>query len=174
MQRMLTQNTMQSATVSPEPVEAGIPASIDFPKAYEPDFSKERCRVGTSEPRHILIVDDDPAVRELVAETVARAGFRADTAEDGEEGWEALCLTAYDLIITDNEMPRLTGLDLIKRLRKVSIEPPCILISGSLSVPETTLGKMVHPGAVLAKPFSAVALIEKVYDLLLHGDFQES
>jgi DNA-binding response OmpR family regulator len=121
-------------------------------------------------PKQILVVDDDPQVRGLVAGTVRRAGFRADTAEDGEEGWTALCRTSYDLLITDHEMPRLTGLKLIERLRAVSMEPPCILISGNMPGTDCVLLKILHPGAILEKPFLPNALIELIYDFLLEND----
>jgi len=125
-------------------------------------------------PKRILVVDDEPALRELMADAVSRVGFRAHTARDGEEGWEALCKTTFDLLITDHEMPRLTGLALIERLRAVSMKPPCILTSGSLPLPESLLKKIVHPGAVLPKPFSVNKLIEKVYGLLMYGNSQTS
>jgi two-component system, OmpR family, alkaline phosphatase synthesis response regulator PhoP len=124
--------------------------------------------------KKILVVDDDRDIREMVARTVSRAGFSADTAQDGEEGWQAICMTPYDLIITDHEMPRLTGLSLIRRLRQLSHEPPCILISGNLPEPESALKGILHSDAYLEKPFSAVALIEKVYGILLYGDSQAS
>lgn len=120
--------------------------------------------------RHILVVDDDEMFRRMVASSVARVGYRVDMARDGEEGWKALCMKAYDLIITDNNMPKLNGLGLIRRLRSVSDEPPCILMSGDLPLPEPALQKIIQRGAVLEKPFSRRALIEKVYGLLLHGD----
>jgi len=125
-----------------------------------------------SPEKKILVVDDDRGIREMVAETVTWAGFKADTAQDGEEGWVAICLTTYDLIITDHEMPKLTGLALIKRLRHVSPEPPCILISGNLPTHDPDLDGIIDRSAFLEKPFSASALIEKVYGLLLYGDFQ--
>lgn len=121
--------------------------------------------------KKILVVDDDPDIRKMVAITVSNVGFWADTAEDGEDGWKAICMTAYDLIITDHEMPRLTGLSLIKRLREVSPEPPCILISGRMPEPESSLNGIIHSSALLKKPFSPSALIEKVYVILLYGDF---
>jgi DNA-binding response OmpR family regulator len=124
-------------------------------------------------PKSVLVVDDDAGIRNMVAETISRAGFRTDTASDGEEGWAAICLTTYDLIITDHEMPRLTGLSLIRRLRQVSPEPPCILISGNLPEPESTLKGLLHCSAFLGKPFSRAELIEKVYGILLFGDFQD-
>jgi DNA-binding response OmpR family regulator len=128
---------------------------------------------GSSSVRQILVIDDDPHVRELVAKTVTRAGFRADTESDGESGWHALCRVAYDLVITDNEMPRLTGLKLIERIRGFSNEPPCILISGKQLGDESTRMPLVGIDGFLAKPFSPAALIEKVYDLLLHGQSME-
>jgi DNA-binding response OmpR family regulator len=72
----------------------------------------------------------------------------------------------YELVITDHQMPRLTGLSLITRLREVSINAPCILISASLPEPEPTLIKLIDPGAVLTKPFKPTDLIETVYSLL--------
>jgi DNA-binding response OmpR family regulator len=143
-------------------------------EAEEPILQDNPRQIGAPATRQVLVIDDDPEVRELVARTIARAGFRADTANDGEKGWEALRNAAYDLVITDNEMPRLTGLKLIERIRSVSIEPPCILISGNPSGVDSILMQRVGPCVFLAKPFSPAALIEKVYRLLLHGDIIES
>ncbi len=125
-------------------------------------------------PKHILVVDDDQTIRELVAVSVARTGYRVDTAGDGEEGWRALCRNRYDLVITDHHMPRLSGLNMIKRLRSVSDEPPCILISGDLPTPESAVREIIRRGAVMAKPFSTEELIEQVYSLLLHGGCMEA
>jgi DNA-binding response OmpR family regulator len=141
----------------------GVPAARPSPKP-------EAAARGSA--KRILVVEDDTTIRELVAKTVLQAGFRADTAQDGEEGWIAACMTAYDLIITDHEMPRLTGLSLIKRLRQVSPEPPCILISASLPVHGLAIEGVIPESAFLAKPFSRAALIEKIYGHLLYGDFQ--
>lgn len=121
-------------------------------------------------PKQILVIDDDPLVRNLVAGTVRRVGFRADTAEDGEEGWSALCRIPYDLLITDHEMPRLTGLKLIERLRAFPKETPCILISGNMPGTDDDLRQILHPGATLEKPFLAHQLIELIYDFLLQND----
>jgi two-component system OmpR family response regulator len=126
-----------------------------------------------STSRQVLVIDDDADVCEMVARTVAKAGFGVDTAHDGEEGWKALCVTKYDLVITDHHMPGLTGLKLIERLRSVSVEPPCILISGAIPGSEPALRRIVHPDAILEKPFSPCALIERIYDIMLHGDFQQ-
>jgi DNA-binding NtrC family response regulator len=147
--------------------------SADAEEDGEPIIQDRQGRFGASATRQILVIDDDPAVRELVARTIERAGFRADTAKDGENGWDALRNAAYDLVITDNEMPGLTGLKLIERIRSVSIEPPCILISGNPTEVDSILIERVGPCAFLAKPFLPAVLIETVYGLLLHGDIIE-
>ena len=141
----------------------GVPAARPLPSPED---------AARASARKILVVEDDTISRELVAKTISQAGFCADTARDGEEGWIAACMTAYDLIITDHEMPRLNGLSLIKRLRQVSPEPPCILISAILPVHGPALEGVIPESAFLAKPFSRAALIEKVYGHLLYGDFQ--
>ena len=123
-----------------------------------------------SAPKYILVVDDDDGVRELVARSITKVGYRVDTARDGEEAWSALCVAAYDLLITDNSMPKLSGLNLIRRLRAVSPEPPCILITGGPSIPELPSRGVIHHSAILAKPFSCEELIEMIYGVLLHGD----
>ena len=127
--------------------------------------------MGTSATKQILVIDHDPEMRELVSTTVIRAGFQADTEEDGENGWNALCRIAYDLVIIGNEMPGLSGMKLIERIRAHSNEPPCILISAGLL--ESTRMPAIAPDGFLVKPFSPDALIERVYDLLLHGQSRE-
>jgi DNA-binding response OmpR family regulator len=122
-----------------------------------------------SPSRHILIVDDDPLWRDLVAVAMAEAGYHADTAHDGVEGWNALCQRNYDLVITDNEMPGLDGISLIKRLRANKDAPPCILITANLPCPESSLAEILRPVPVLEKPFSCPDLIEEVFSLLLRG-----
>jgi two-component system, chemotaxis family, chemotaxis protein CheY len=175
--RMTPANTSLLAADTLRPGEAA-PSRFDASPVAE-EASERHFTYGTkhgcgSAPKQILVIDDDPDVLRLVAITMTRAGFQADTARNGEEGWTALGLTTYDLVITDHEMPMLTGLKLIERLRAVSTEPPCILISANLPGTESALRSIVHRGEVLAKPFSPSQLIEKVYGLLLHGEYQES
>jgi DNA-binding response OmpR family regulator len=124
---------------------------------------------GRTGPGRILVVDDSVEIREYIAKLASREGFVVDTAGDGEEGWRSVCSMGYELMITDHQMPKLTGLSLIRRLREVSINAPCILISASLPAPEPTITKLIDPGAVLSKPFKSSDLIETVYSLLRSG-----
>jgi CheY-like chemotaxis protein len=172
---MQIQNPSQCADCSPPTAEAdviGTAVTTDPGITAKEDPYGLKRRAGIPPPKQILIVEDNAEVRVLVARTIVQAGFKADTARDGEEGWTALCSANYDLVITDHEMPNLSGLGLIERMREISDEPPCILISASLPLPIATLAKIVHRGTVLPKPFSSAELIERVYGLLLLGDLQ--
>jgi DNA-binding response OmpR family regulator len=119
-------------------------------------------------PAHILVVDDDPAVRGTVALVLKSAGYRVGCAADGEAGWDAVCSARPDLLITDHEMPKLTGLELLRRVRSGPRHLPAIMISGCPPQGEADLESLLQPGAVLPKPFSIGALLAIVQELL-HG-----
>jgi CheY-like chemotaxis protein len=63
------------------------------------------------DPR-LLIVDDEPQIRRIMRTTLTSAGYEVDDAENGARAWKALHLEQYDLLVTDNEMPEMTGLQL--------------------------------------------------------------
>ena len=78
-------------------------------------------------PAHrILVVDDDVSVRQLTTELLIRAGFVVDAATDGATGWEALQAKQYDLVITDNFMPKLTGIEMVKKIHAGNMNLPVI------------------------------------------------
>ncbi|MGE0666738.1 MAG: response regulator [Sphingomonadales bacterium] len=68
--------------------------------------------------RHILVVDDSLTVRETERKLLERAGYLVDVAVDGVAGWNALRLGNYDLLLTDVDMPRMTGIDLTRAVRE--------------------------------------------------------
>jgi two-component system sensor histidine kinase and response regulator WspE len=67
--------------------------------------------------KKVLVVEDSLTVRELERKILAGSGYVVDVAVDGMEGWNALKTVAYDLVITDMDMPRMNGIELIKRIR---------------------------------------------------------
>jgi DNA-binding response OmpR family regulator len=134
------------------------------PMAREPELFD---RIDPAEPApHILVVDDDPSVRYVVTALLQRAGFRVTEAEDGEAAWEALQATSFDLLVTDHNMPRLTGLDLLRRIRAKAMVLPTLLISAAIPWDEADLPRLLEPGAVLSKPFSLAGLLACVHPLL--------
>lgn len=70
-----------------------------------------------SHAKRVLIVEDSLTVRELERRVLEAAGYRVELAVDGMEGWNALRLGTYDLVLTDVDMPRLNGIDLVRRIR---------------------------------------------------------
>lgn len=100
---------------------------------------------------------------------LCNCGFRVDTAANGEEGWEALQQNAYDLLITDHEMPVLKGLDLIARIRREALPIPTILMSGVITNGFASSEGNNLPDAFLQKPFSIIALVTEVENQLLIG-----
>ena len=119
--------------------------------------------------RRILVVEDDGRARQFNVIVLARFGYQVDAAEDGEAGWEALCANPYDLLITDNQMPKLCGVDLVRRLRTARMGLPAILASGAFTADD--LGEEPELGIVacLEKPFSAGELLGAVDELFSDG-----
>jgi DNA-binding response OmpR family regulator len=111
---------------------------------------------------NILVVDDDAGMRGVVAAILLHTGYRVSCAEDGEAGWSALCGDRFDMMITDHEMPRLRGLDLLRRVRRAPLNVPVILTSATIPWHEPDLLPLLPPGQVLEKPFSPAKLLSTV------------
>jgi len=114
----------------------------------------------------VLVVDDDLHVRELIETYLLRAAFRVDTVADGAAAWDALNVDSYRLLITDHQMPKLTGLQLIKKLRSENMTLPVILVSGTIPHEEIKRHPELAIVATLPKPFSATELLDTVQKVL--------
>lgn len=82
-----------------------------------------------SRQRHALVVDDSPVVRELVAELLVTAGFKVNQAENGEDALARMDGCAFDVIVSDVEMPRCDGLELVRRVRARGIHTPIVMVT---------------------------------------------
>jgi len=123
--------------------------------------------VRLSAPRsRILMVDDDLYARELNAGVLIRSGYHVDTVADGVDAWRALHDDRYDLLITDEQMPWVTGLELIQKLRDEAMLLPVILASGQPASDDFAR----HPGlliqAVVTKPCPLAVLLQTVKSVL--------
>jgi two-component system chemotaxis response regulator CheY len=123
-------------------------------------------RVATHRSRRILVVDDDKGIRQLSAEVLVRHGYLVDAAEDNTAGWKTLQTHAYDLLITDLDMPELSGLKLVKKLRAASMALPILLASGTLTQLELSRNPWLQISGVLLKPFSPDQLLKAVQSVL--------
>jgi CheY-like chemotaxis protein len=108
---------------------------------------------GPARAQRILVADDYEDARKLISKTLVCAGYDVDTATDGEAAWEALQHEHYDLLVTDNEMPRLAGMELIERIRKAGMSLPVIMASGAPFKEGMHDDAPLQIAAVFTKPF---------------------
>jgi DNA-binding NtrC family response regulator len=123
-------------------------------------------RGATVPPRHILVVDDDVDIRQLIVKMLSLHGYRVNAAEDGHAGWEALRRASYDLLITDHNMPKVTGVELVKMVRSARMTLAVVLASGSLPVELLNRDSTLQLAATLLKPFTCDELLETVEQAL--------
>ena len=120
------------------------------------------------EARHILVVEDDPVMRDLLADWLAAAGYRVTAAADGEAGLAEARARRPVLVVTDIHMPGGGGEALISEIRRMDVAVPIIAISGHFRS-----GRGLSPeGAIalgatraLAKPFKRKDMVGAVAEL---------
>ncbi len=119
--------------------------------------------------RRILVVDDSITVREVERQLLLRRGYDVDVAVDGREGYNALRAGRYDLMITDVDMPRMNGIELIRAVRREPklAELPIIIVSYKDREEDRLMGMEAGASAYLTKSsFQDDSLIVMVEDLI--------
>ena len=101
----------------------------------------------------VLVVDDEPAIQETVAELLTDEGYAVRCAGDGVEALRAVERDDFDLVITDVMMPRLDGLALVRELRFRGYALPVVLMSAT--PPQANLAGLIF----VAKPFETNRLL---------------
>jgi two-component system, OmpR family, response regulator len=114
--------------------------------------------------KHVLVVDDDPNILELLARALASATIRVSTARRVSLARDVLNRQAVDLIVTDVRIPGETGLALAETARQLGIAT--VLMSGD---PEWAAEHDMVPAQYLAKPFELSELLRVVEARLRHG-----
>ena len=111
---------------------------------------------------HILVVDDEPAQREVISGFLRKQGFEVVTADSGERALELFRQDAFDLILTDQKMAGMTGLDLMQAVHTINSDTPVILITafGTIAAAVAALKK----GAIdyLTKPLNLEELLHRI------------
>jgi two-component system, sensor histidine kinase len=128
--------------------------------------SKAR-RPGQTRPtRRILVADDEPVIRSMIRSMLAGAGHHVDVVEDGAAAWAALQAQSYDLLVTDHNMPRMTGLELVRQLRSARMALPVMLVAGAVPEDELQQDPSLQIAATLSKPFEVGELLGTVETVL--------
>lgn len=117
-------------------------------------------------PHRILVVDHDPYVCHLSAEVLIRHGYAVNAAEDGATAWDELQVSSYNLLITDQKIPKVSGVELLKKIPAIRMALPVILATKTLPTRKFTLLPWLQPATILRKPYTFEKLLGMVKNVL--------
>ena len=109
--------------------------------------------------KKVLIIDDDPSIRETLSYFLLSQGFHAESVKDGDTALKTLQQSPFDLLIVDVDMPRMNGIELLKCLKEKNINTPPIIITGLIS-------DMIHKEANKLKVLEVMEKPLSLYDIL--------
>ena len=116
--------------------------------------------------RRILIVDDDRALRHVLAELLKGAGHTVDQTADGRDALNKIDADLYDIVLLDVGLPGVNGLDVLAHARAAA-SPPIVIVMTADDTPETLLGAVRRQAyRYLRKPFAPSAIVEVVDDAI--------
>src|SRR5574338_512413 len=118
----------------------------------------------------ILIVEDEPAMRLGLNDNLEFEGYEVEQAADGEEGLQKILDGNYDLIIMDLMMPKMSGFDVCKTIRKKGIITPVILLTAKDQEIDKVLGLELGADDYVTKPFSLRELLARIKAVLRRGE----
>ncbi|MFB4310194.1 response regulator transcription factor [Actinomadura sp. GTD37] len=118
------------------------------------------------EPARILVVDDEPAVRESLSSSLEFEGYRVAAAADGAMALQRLERESPDLVVLDVLMPRMDGLTTCRRLRALGATMPVLMLTARDMVGDRVTGLDAGADDYLAKPFELDELLARVRALL--------
>lgn len=119
---------------------------------------------------NILIIEDEKPMAEAVKFTLLREGFEVDIADDGESGW-LLCRSGdYELVILDLMLPRLDGLEILKRLRMEG-QMPVLILTAKDSDADKVVGLELGADDYMTKPFNMRELVARVKTILRRSSY---
>ena len=107
----------------------------------------------------ILVVDDDPAVLELLGKSLQLSDYEVDLCGDGPSGLERLSTLDYDLLIVDLKMPGMDGLSVIRETRRRNLELPVIIVTGFSTEANAIEAINLGVSGYLTKPFRIPRLL---------------
>jgi len=117
-------------------------------------------------PQRILVVEDDAAVRRVNTKVLIYYGYDVNAAEDGAAAWDALQLNKYDLVVTDNDMPKVTGVELMQKMQAARMALPVIMATGAVPDEQFTRYNLLQPAVTLIKPYTFDELLKAVREVL--------
>jgi DNA-binding response OmpR family regulator len=125
--------------------------------------------------KSVLVVDDDPDIRELITWKLAQAGYSTQVAADGEAALAAVAgdgAAVPDLILVDWMMPKLSGIDVCRALRQNpgTARIPVILLTANAQEADVELGFAAGVDDYIAKPFSPREMLSRIEAVLTRSE----
>jgi CheY-like chemotaxis protein len=112
----------------------------------------------------VLVVDDESAIADTLAEILSRSGYTAITAYDGEEALETALLMPPEMLITDVQLPGMSGIELAITVKRVFPDCKILLFSGQASSSDllASANRAGHQFALLSKPVHPTDLLKRI------------
>ena len=119
----------------------------------------------SARPNRVLVVDDEPMVREVLARYLEKEGFEVQTAEDGESALAAFEASPPDLVLLDLMLPRIDGLEVFRRMRERR-PAPVIMLTAKGDETDRVVGLELGADDYVTKPFSPREVVARVRAVL--------
>ncbi len=118
--------------------------------------------------KHILVIEDDPDIRELLSYNLSREGFDVTTCSDGQDGLDKALSKKTDIIVLDLMLPQLNGIEVCKKIREVPEKRsvPIIMLTAKGEETDIVFGLGVGADDYMIKPFGVKELIARIYTRL--------
>ena len=119
--------------------------------------------------KRILLIEDEPGLVLTLTDRLAGEGYAVETAADGESGLERAAHEAFDLVLLDLMLPRMSGIDVCRELRKRGIDTPVIMLTARGQVVDKVVGLKLGADDYVTKPFEMAELLARVEATLRRG-----
>jgi two-component system chemotaxis response regulator CheY len=129
----------------------------------------ERNEFVDNNKKRVLVAEDNAGLAHVMSFNLRALGLEVAIAANGQIAWEMAQAQAFDLVVTDHEMPRLTGIELCTRLRQLpqyATTPIIMVTARELEIDLKNLRDQLAIGAVFAKPYSPARVKQKAQELL--------
>ena len=119
--------------------------------------------------KRILLVEDEPGLVLTLTDRLTREGYAVESASDGESGLERASREPFDLLLLDLMLPRMSGFDVCRELRRRAIETPVIMLTARGAVVDKVVGLKLGADDYVTKPFGFLELMARVEAILRRG-----
>jgi two-component system alkaline phosphatase synthesis response regulator PhoP len=119
---------------------------------------------------HILLVEDEEALRMTLSDRLLSEGYKVDCAGDGEEGLRCAMQAIHDLILLDIMLPRKNGFDVCRDVRQAGLTMPILMLTARGQTVDKVIGLKLGADDYLTKPFEMMELLARIEALLRRSD----